>query len=217
MGLHPQKLIRTGVIMLVWCLLLVGAVSAVQGEEASSGGLAPPPVQPWGVNAYNLGGFGPGSSGSFDGAEGGDFGGGLGGPFFGPSTMPGFSPGYGMRPYDIRNNFMYNDMTMGRGLNPFSSDSILGEHKEDDVDISNGDFGMGGYGGYGGYGRGYGGMGYYGGFGKGYGGFGHGYGGFGHSHGGYGIRPPANQPWQQQPSAFQQPGAYQQPAAQTTP
>ena len=108
--LHPQKLIRAGkfhqilklcatkfslvgVIMLVWCLLLVGAVSAVQGEEASSGGLAPPPVQPWGVNAYNLGGFGPGSSGSFDGAEGGDFGGGLGGPFFGPSTMPGFSPG----------------------------------------------------------------------------------------------------------------------------
>merc|ERR1712037_47598 len=114
MGLHPQKLIRTGVIMLVWCLLLVGAVSAVHGEEASSGGLAPPPVQPWGVNAYNLGGFGPGSSGSFDGAEGGDFGGGLGGPFFGPSTMPGFSPGYGMRPYDIRNNFMYNDMTMER-------------------------------------------------------------------------------------------------------
>merc|ERR1712210_196115 len=32
---------------------------------------------------------------------------------------------------------------------------------------------------------------------------------------GYGIRPPAYQPWQQQP--IQQPGAYQQPAAQTTP
>merc|ERR1719234_572803 len=52
-----------------------------------------------------MGGFGPGSSGGFDGAEGRDFGGGLGGPFFGPSTMPGFSPGYGMRPYDMGKNF----------------------------------------------------------------------------------------------------------------
>merc|ERR1719234_1606519 len=73
-----------------------------------------------------MGGFGPGSSGGFDGAEGSDFGGGLGGPFFGPSTMPGFSPGYGMRPYDMGKNFMYNDMTMGMGLNPFSSIPCLG-------------------------------------------------------------------------------------------
>ena len=77
--------------MLIWCLLSV-AVAAVQGEEAS-GGFNPQPVQPWGVNPFNMGGFGPGSSGGFDGAEGSDFGGGLGGPFFGPSTMPGFSPG----------------------------------------------------------------------------------------------------------------------------
>ena len=56
-------------------------------------GRQPQPVQPWGVNSFNMGGFGPGSSGDFDGAVGSDFGGGLGGPFFGPSTMPGFSPG----------------------------------------------------------------------------------------------------------------------------
>ena len=79
--------------MLLWCLLSV-AVAAVQGEEASGGGgFNPQPVQPWGVNPFNMGGFGPGSSGGFDGAEGNDFGGGLGGPYFGPSTMPGFSPG----------------------------------------------------------------------------------------------------------------------------
>ena len=31
-----------------------------------------------------------------------------------------------MRPYDMGKNFMYNDMTMGMGLNPFSSNSMLG-------------------------------------------------------------------------------------------
>merc|ERR1711934_491242 len=103
-------------------------------------------VQPWGVNPFNLGGFGPGSTGSFDGAEGGDFGGGLGGPFFGPSTMPGFSPGYGMRPYDISNNILYHEMTMGMGLNPFSSNSVLGEQNEDEVESSNEDLEVGGTG-----------------------------------------------------------------------
>merc|ERR1712010_402499 len=179
-----------GAVMLFWCLLLGVTVAAVQGEEASGGGgFVPPTVQPWGVNPFNLGGFGPGSTGSFDGAEGGDFGGGLGGPFFGPSTMPGFSPGYGMRPYDISNNILYHEMTMGMGLNPFSSNSVLGN--EDEVESSNEDLEVGGYGGYGGIGRdwGYGGTGYfggYGGFGKGYGGFGKGYGGFGMGYGGYG-------------------------------
>ena len=75
--------------MVLWCLLL--GVAAVQGQEERS--FKPQPVQPWGVNSFNMGGFGPGSSGDFDGAVGSDFGGGLGGPFFGPSTMPGFSPG----------------------------------------------------------------------------------------------------------------------------
>ena len=30
-----------------------------------------------------------------------------------------------MRPFNLGNNLMFNDMTMGLGLNPFSSDSML--------------------------------------------------------------------------------------------
>merc|ERR550517_1085478 len=97
-----------------------------------------------------------------------------------------------MRPYDMGNNFMYNDMTMGMGLNPFSSDSILGEQNEDDIDAPRRSFGMGypGFGGFGGYG-GYGGFGGFGpspyGFGMSPYGFGGGYGGVGpYSYGGPG-------------------------------
>merc|ERR1711910_100959 len=95
--------------------------------------------------------------------------------------MPGFSPGFGMRPFNLGNNLMFNDMTMVLGLNPFSSDSMLaGRDQNSDDIVAPGGRGLGFGRGFGGFGIGFGGFG-----GLGYGGFG----GFGFPPYGFGMQP----------------------------